>query len=153
MDQLVSCLGRSAHALLLDGRSLEFKLIPIPENIRLVICNTMVKHEHASGAYNRRREECDKGVKILRQWYPQATALRDISLEQLEQHTAEIPAIVYKRCLHVVSENQRVLQGGKYLAEGDVQHFGGLMRDSHLSLRDLFEVSCTELDVMVEIAE
>ena len=65
MDQFVSCLGRAGHALLLDCRSLEYKLIPIPENVRLVICNTMVKHEHASGAYNRRREECDEGVKIL----------------------------------------------------------------------------------------
>jgi galactokinase len=153
MDQFVSCLGRAGHALLLDCRSLEFKLIPIPENIRLVICNTMVKHEHASGAYNRRREECDEGVRILRRWYPKATALRDISLEQLEQHKSEIPAIVYKRCLHVVSENQRVLEGGKYLTDGDVGHFGVLMRNSHLSLRDLFEVSCRELDIMVEIAE
>jgi galactokinase len=153
MDQFVSCFGRAGHALLLDCRSLEFKLIPIQEDIRLVICNTMVKHEHSSGAYNRRREECDEGVKILRQWYPKATALRDISLEQLERHKAEIPATVYKRCLHVVSENERVLKGGKYLTDGDVEHFGGLMRDSHLSLRDLFEVSCRELDVMVEIAE
>ncbi len=152
MDQFVSCLGRAGHALLLDCRSLEFKLIPIPEDIRLVICNTMVKHEHASGAYNRRREECDEGVSILRQWYPGATALRDISLTQLEQHRAEMPAVVYKRCLHVVSENQRVLEGGKYLADGEVAHFGGLMRDSHVSLRDLFEVSCRELDIMVEIA-
>ena len=91
MDQFVSCLGKAGHALLLDCRSLEFKLIPIPENVRLVICNTMVKHDHASGAYNRRREECDEGVKILSRWYPKSRALRDISLEQLEQHTAEIP--------------------------------------------------------------
>ena len=153
MDQFVSCLGRAGHALMLDCRSLEFKLIPIPENVRLVICNTMVKHEHASGAYNRRREECDEGVKILTRWYPGTRALRDISLKQLEQHSAEMPATVYKRCLHVVTENQRVLEGAKYLAEGDVDRFGSLMRESHRSLRDLFEVSCRELDVMVEIAE
>ncbi len=153
MDQFVSCLGKAGHALLLDCRSLEFKLIPIPENLRLVICNTMVKHEHASGAYNRRREECDEGVKILTQWYPNARALRDISLPQLEQHRVEIPPTIYKRCLHVVSENQRVLEGAKYLTEGDVSRFGSLMRESHLSLRDLFEVSCRELDIMVEIAE
>jgi galactokinase len=153
MDQFVSCLGRAGHALLLDCRSLEFKLIPIPEDVRLVICNTMVKHDHASGAYNRRREECDEGVKILTRWYPQARALRDISLPQLEQHSGEIPEKVYKRCLHVVTENQRVLEGAKYLAEGDVSKFGTLMRESHCSLRDLFEVSCRELDVMVEIAE
>jgi galactokinase len=153
MDQFVSCLGRAGHALLLDCRSLEFRLIPIPENVRLVICNTMVKHDHASGGYNRRREECDEGVEILTQWYPNARALRDISLEQLERHKAEMPATIYKRCLHVVSENQRVLQGAEYLAAGDVNRFGGLMRESHQSLRDLFEVSCPELDTMVEIAE
>ncbi len=153
MDQFVSCLGRAGHALLLDCRSLEYKLIPIPENVRLVICNTMVKHEHASGAYNQRREECDEGVQILSEWYPNARALRDISVEQLEQHSAGMPATIYKRCLHVVSENQRVLEGAKYLAAGDVGRFGSLMRESHRSLRDLFEVSCRDLDVLVEIAE
>ncbi len=153
MDQFVSCLGRAGHALLLDCRSLEYKLIPIPEDVRLVICNTMVKHEHASGAYNRRRDECDEGVQILGQWYPNARALRDISADQLERHVTEIPATIYKRCLHVVSENRRVLEGAKYLAAGDVARFGSLMRESHRSLRDLFEVSCRELDIMVEIAE
>lgn len=153
MDQFVSCLGKSGHALLLDCRSLEFKLIPIPENVRLVICNTMVKHEHASGAYNRRREECDEGMKMLSRWYPEARALRDISLQQLEAQMPEIPETIYKRCLHVVAENQRVLKSADYLAEGDLIRFGNLMRESHRSLRDLFEVSCRELDIMVEIAE
>jgi galactokinase len=153
MDQFVSCLGKAGHALLLDCRSLEFKLIPIPENVRLVICNTMVKHDHASGAYNRRREECDEGVQILTRWYPNIRALRDVSVEQLGQHIAGIPATIYRRCLHVVSENQRVLEGAEYLAAGDMGRFGSLMRESHRSLRDLFEVSCRELDIMVEIAE
>jgi galactokinase len=153
MDQFVSCLGKAGHALLLDCRSLEFKFIPVPENVRLVICNTMVKHEHSSGGYNRRREECDEGVKILARWYSGIRALRDISLKQLEQHASDLPATIYKRCLHVVSENQRVLEGAKYLAEGDLSRFGGLMRESHRSLRDLFEVSCRELDIMAELAE
>jgi galactokinase len=153
MDQFVSCLGKADHALLLDCRSLEFKLIPIPENLRLVICNTMVKHDHASGSYNRRREECDQGVKILTKWYPEIRALRDVSVEQLKEHAAEIPQAIYKRCLHVVSENARVLTGAKYLTNGEVAQFGRLMRESHRSLRDLFEVSCRELDVMVEIAQ
>jgi galactokinase len=152
MDQFVSCLGKAGHALLLDCRSLEFKLIPIPQNVRLVICNTMVKHDHANGAYNRRREECDEGVKLLSRWYPKIRALRDVSVEQLVQHKAEIPETIYKRCLHVVSENQRVLEGGKYLTDGDVEQFGALMQQSHCSLRDLYEVSCRELDVMAEIA-
>ncbi len=153
MDQFISCLGKAGHALLLDCRSLEFKLIPIPESVRLVICNTMVKHEHASGAYNRRREECDEGVKILTQWYQEIRALRDVSVEQLKQHVAEIPATIYKRCLHVVAENRRVQEGAQYLTGGEVSRFGELMRESHRSLRDLFEVSCRELDVMAEIAE
>ena len=153
MDQFVSCLGKAGHALLLDCRSLEFKLIPIPENVRLVICNTMVKHDHANGAYNRRREECDEGVKLLSRWYPKIRALRDVSVEQLVQHKAEIPETIYKRCLHVVSENQRVLEGAKYLTDGDVERFGALMQQSHCSLRDLYEVSCRELDVMAEIAQ
>ena len=121
MDQFVSCKGKAGHALLLDCRSLEFKLIPIPDNLRLVICNTMVKHEHASGAYNRRREECAEGVRILTQWFPSIRALRDVSIEQLEQHVAGIPQTIYKRCLHVVSENQRVLAGAKYLTDGNVE--------------------------------
>jgi galactokinase len=153
MDQFVSCLGRAGHALLLDCRSLEFKLISIPENIRLVICNTMVKHEHASGAYNRRREECNEGVKILRTWYPKIRALRDVSLAQLEEHIADLPSTVYQRCRHVISENQRTLQGAEYLATGHVARFGSLMLQSHASLRDLYEVSCRELDLMVEIAQ
>jgi galactokinase len=153
MDQFISCLGKAGHALLLDCRSLEFKLIPIPEGIRLVICNTMVKHEHASGAYNRRREECDEGVKILSGWYPGIRALRDVSVEQLQRHVAEMPPIIYQRCLHVVAENRRVQEGAQYLSDGEVGRFGELMRKSHRSLRDLFEVSCRELDVMAEIAE
>jgi galactokinase len=153
MDQFVSCLGKAGHALLLDCRSLEFQFIPIPDDLRLVICNTMVKHEHASGAYNLRREECDQGVRILAHWYPGIHALRDISIEQLEQHVGDIPETIYKRCLHVVSENQRVLAGARYMADGDVSRFGGLMHESHRSLRDLFEVSCRELDVMAEIAQ
>jgi galactokinase len=152
MDQFVSCLGKAGHALLLDCRSLEFKLIPIPEGVRLVICNTMVKHEHANGAYNRRRDECDQGVKILTRWFPQIKALRDVSVEQLEQRKSDMPEIIYKRCLHVVSENRRVQEGAKCLASGNVDRFGELMRESHRSLRDLFEVSCRELDVMAEIA-
>jgi galactokinase len=153
MDQFISCLGKAEHALMLDCRSLEFKLIPIPTNVRLVICNTMVKHEHAGGEYNRRREECEAGVKILKKWYPNAQALRDISSQQLEEHRQELPDTIYRRCLHVVQENQRVLDGAQRLSDGDLHGFGDLMRASHRSLRDLYEVSCRELNIMVELAE
>jgi galactokinase len=153
MDQFVSCLGKAEHALMLDCRSLEFKLIPIPSNVRLVICNTMVKHEHAGGEYNQRREECEAGVKILTKWYPGIRALRDISLQQLKEHSEDLPDTIYRRCLHVVQENQRVLDAARLLVNGDLQGVGELMRESHRSLRDLYEVSCRELNVMVDVAE
>jgi galactokinase len=153
MDQFVSCLGKAGHALLLDCRSLEFELIPIPDTVRMVICNTMVKHEHAKGEYNRRREECEEGVRILATWYPRIRALRDLSADQLVEHSKDVPERIYKRCRHVVEENQRVREGARRLRAGDLTAFGEIMRESHRSLRDLYEVSCRELDMMVELAE
>lgn len=153
MDQFISCLGKKDHALRLDCRSLEFEQVPIPSNVRLVICNTMVKHEHAGGEYNRRREECDEGVRLLSKWYPKIRALRDVSRENLEAHAADLPPTIYKRCSHIVNENQRVLDGSRALASADLRKFGDLMRESHNSLRDLYAVSCEELDLMVEAAE
>lgn len=153
MDQFAACFAKAGCALLLDCRSLDFKLIQLPQNVRLVICNTMMKHDHASGEYNRRRAECEAGVKILSQWHPGIRALRDVSLEQLQAHSTAIPAAIFKRCMHVVQENQRVLDAARCLAEGDVTRFGELMRASHCSLRDLYEVSCRELDIMVQFAE
>lgn len=153
MDQFVSCLGKAGHALLLDCRSLEFEMIPIPDRVRMVVCNTMVKHQHASGEYNRRREECEEGVKILATWYANIHTLRDISLEQLVEHSKDLPEKIYKRCRHVVEENKRVLEGASHLRAVDLKSFGERMRESHRSLRDLYEVSCRELDIMVEAAE
>jgi len=153
MDQFVSCLGKAGHALLLDCRSLEFELIPIPDGVRMVVCNTMVKHQHANGSYNRRREECEEGVRIFAKWYPEIRALRDLSIHQLAQHASDVPETIYKRCRHVVEENQRVRDGARCLRAGNLDGFGELMRESHRSLRDLYEVSCRELDLMVEFAE
>ena len=153
MDQFVACMGKQGHALRLDCRSLAYELIPIPADVRLVICNTMVKHEHASGEYNRRREECDEGVRLLSKWYPGIRALRDVSSEELERHAADLPQTILDRCRHVVNENQRVLDGSRALSSGDLNRFGSLMRKSHNSLRDLYAVSCEELDLMVEAAE
>ncbi|HWX92346.1 MAG TPA: galactokinase [Terriglobales bacterium] len=153
MDQFVSCLGKAGQALLLDCRSLEYKLVPIPEGVRLVICNTMVKHENAGGEYNLRRSECEQGVKILTKWYPGIRALRDVTSQQVEQHSRDLPAVIYKRCSHVVSENERVLESAEALKSGDLRRFGELMKASHRSLRDLYQVSCFELDTMVQAAE
>jgi len=153
MDQFVSLFGHAQKALLLDCRSLEFKLLPLPDNVRLIICNTMVKHELASSAYNERRAQCEEGVRILSQFYPNVRALRDVSSEQLEEHQSELPEVIYRRCRHVVTENARVLEAGEALEQHDLQQFGKLMRESHASLRDDYEVSSDELDLMVELAE
>jgi UDPglucose--hexose-1-phosphate uridylyltransferase len=153
MDQLVSCHGKRGHALFLDCRSLQFELLPIPKHARMVICNTMVKHEHASGEYNRRREECEEGVRLLSRNFPEIRALRDISIEQLKQYTQDLPAKIFNRCHHVIEENDRVRAAAERLRAADLQGLGKLMRESHVSLRDLYEVSCRELDIMVEAAE
>jgi galactokinase len=153
MDQFVSCMGKAGHALLLDCRTLEFQLVPIPAGIRLVVCNTMVKHDLATGAYNTRREECEEGVRCFARWYPAIRALRDVSVEMLDRHLQDLPATIGKRCSHVIHENQRTLAAAGALTQGDLVRAGKLMLESHASLRDLYQVSCRELDIMVEAAE
>lgn len=152
MDQFISLHGRSNHALMLDCRSLSFELVPIPESVRLVICNTGVKHKLAGGEYNRRREECEEAVRSLAKVLPRIRALRDVNMEQLEQNRRVLSEVAYKRAHHVVTENARVLEGMEALRKGDLQRFGQCMAESHRSLRDMFEVSCAELDLMVELA-
>ena len=152
MDQFVSCYGQAKRALLLDCRSLEFELLPLSENASLVVCNTMVKHELASGAYNERRAQCEAGVKHLAAVLPNVNALRDVTLEQLKQYGRDLPGVIYRRCLHVISENARVLAAGEALKQSDLDGFGQLMNESHRSLREDYEVSCPELDLMVELA-
>src|SRR5262249_33238952 len=108
MDQFISCFGRESHAVLLDCRSLEFQLVPIPGNVRFAISNTKVKHEHSGGEYNRRRQECETAVEILSRTYPVVRSLRDVSREQLAAVADRMPTLLYKRALHVITENDRV---------------------------------------------
>jgi galactokinase len=152
MDQFISLHGQRGHALLLDCRSLQFELLPVPESIRLVICDTGVKHQHAGGEYNRRRAECEEAVQSLSKALPGIRALRDVTVAQLRQNRALLSDVAYRRALHVVSENARVLESSEALRSGDLPRFGKFMAESHRSLRDLYEVSCPELDLMVEIA-
>lgn len=152
MDQFISCNGTIDHALMLDCRSLAFRLLPLSSTSRMVICNTMVKHEHASGEYNKRRDECETGVLILREFIPEILALRDVCPQELERYRAKLPEVIYRRCRHVVTENDRVQRAAKALEQHDMNEFGKLMAKSHASLRDDYEVSSRELDVMVEIA-
>jgi galactokinase len=152
MDQFVSCHGQANKALLLDCRSLEYKLFPIADRAHLVVCNTMVKHELASGAYNERRAQCEAGVKHLAVALPLVAALRDVNLEELAQYGRDMPEVIYRRCRHVISENARVLKAGEALRRDDLHSFGQLMNESHHSLRNDYEVSCPELDLMVDLA-
>jgi len=153
MDQFVSCMGRAGHALLLDCRSLDFQFAHIPAGFELVVCNTMVKHDLATGAYNQRRAECEEGVRYFAKADPAIRALRDVSSELLERIGGELPPTIRKRCTHVIRENQRTLDAARALAEGDLARMGKLMRESHESLRDLYQVSCRELDAMVDAAK
>jgi galactokinase len=152
MDQFVSLHGRANHALVLDCRSLQYELVPIPESVRLVICDTGVKHKLAGGEYNSRREECEEAVRSLKIALPEIHALRDVSLKQLEEYRGLLSETAYKRTKHIITENERVLNGMKALRAGDLDSFGRHMAESHESLRDMFEVSCAELDLMVDLA-
>ena len=112
----------------------------------------MVKHELASSAYNERRAQCEAGVKHLAKFVPKVVALRDVSIEQLEEFGRDLPEVVYRRCRHVITENARVMSAARALEQGDLREFGRLMAESHQSLRNDYEVSSEELDLMVELA-
>ncbi len=152
MDQFVSCQGQAGKALLLDCRSLEFKLLPLPEDARLAICNTMVIHSLATSEYNARRMECEAAVRHFAQSHPNVRALRDVTEVDLKLLGNDLSEVIYRRCRHVITENARVLAAGAALEKGDLENFGQLMNSSHRSLRDDYEVSCKELDLMVELA-
>lgn len=154
MDQLTAAVGQRHHALLIDCRSLEVKQISLANlNAAIVVCNTNVKHELASSAYNERRAECERGVELLKRALPDIRALRDVSVEEFERHQYDLPEPIRRRCRHVVTENDRTVKAAKALEDGDRGELGELMKESHESLRNDYEVSCRELDLMVEIAK
>ena len=153
MDQFASGLGRSGHALLLDCRTLSH--VNIPANLdehRIVIISSEVKRELASSAYNERRAECEEGVKLFRQYDPTIASLRDVTPDLFDAYGDQLSDVVFRRCRHVITENARVLDASAALSAGELVQFGRLMTASHKSLRDDFEVSCDELDCLVDIA-
>ncbi len=150
MDQFISTLGEEGHALLIDCRSLDYQRVPFPEGVSLVIGNTKASRSLAGSAYNERRAQCEDGVRRLQAALPEITALRDVSLGELETHRSLLPATVYRRCRHVVSENERVQATVSALEQIDFGQVGRLMDASHESLRDDYEVSSEALDRMVE---
>jgi len=141
MDQFVSCYGQQDNAVMIDCRWLEYTLAPIPPDVRIVICNSMVRHTVAGGEYNTRRAEIEAGAEILRKHRPEIMALRDATVADLAKWGHEMPANVLKRCRHVITENTRVLAAADAFRVANLTHFGDLMRQAHISLRDDFEAS------------
>ncbi|MGC3999665.1 MAG: galactokinase [Anaeromyxobacter sp.] len=153
MDQFISLMGEPGHALLLDCRSLAHQLVPLTlDDHAIAICHSGVKHSLVASAYNQRRAECTAGVAAMAARSPGVRALRDATLEQLEAVRAQVSDPVYRRCRHIITENARVLESAEAMRRGDLAAFGRLMNASHDSQRDDFEVSCAEVDLLVDLA-
>ncbi|MDZ7694050.1 MAG: hypothetical protein U5K69_23510 [Balneolaceae bacterium] len=153
MDQFVNIHGRKDQALKLDCRSLEFELYPFKqEDIRIVLCDTNVRRELASSEYNIRRKQCEAGVTYLARHNPEIQSLRDVGHDLLDDNRSEMDEIIYKRCKFVLQENERVQKACKDLQNGDIASFGRRMYASHAGLRDMYQVSCAELDILVDAA-
>ena len=147
MDQLISACGVSGHALFIDCRNLDTQQVPLPERLRIIILDTKTRRGLVDSHYNERHSQCKEASAILGK-----TMLRDATLSDLEAKAAEMEPLLYRRAKHVITENERVLQAVKAMRSDDHQLLGQLMQDSHISLRDDFEVSSSALDEMVECA-
>ena len=153
MDQFISVLGKRDHALLIDTRSLTYESVPLPQTgAVIVIADTGKRRGLVDSEYNARRAECEQAVELLQGVLPGITALRDVTLNQLNEHAKRLPELTLKRARHVVSEDLRTLDGVSALKRGDLARFGKMMNGSHNSLRDYYQVSCSELDSMVTAA-
>ncbi|MCK4528088.1 galactokinase [candidate division WOR-3 bacterium] len=155
MDQFIITFGKKNHALLIDCKILDYKLVPFRnEGSVLIVGNTRVKRGLTNSEYNKRVEECTEGLEILKNniCRRDIECLGDITIEEFNQYKKKLHSPIEKRCEHVINENERVKQAVDCLGKGDLENLGNLLNDSHYSLRDLYEVSCKELDVMVEAA-
>lgn len=152
MDQFASSSGVARHALLLDCRTFDFHAISLPVGVRVVAIDTGVRHELGASEYNLRREQCERGVALLATRHAGVESLRDVTAGMLREAGDLLDDLTMRRCRHVVEENERVLAAANALAQGHLELLGHLFAESHASLRDLYEVSSPELDVLVEIA-
>jgi galactokinase len=152
MDQFISALGRKNHALFLDCRDLSYRHVPLRDDVKIVVCNSGVKRALAQSEYEVRLNQCRQAVAQIASRGLAVKSLRDVALADLEAARSVLSGILFRRARHVISENQRVLEAVKVLESGDLERFGQLMNGSHESLRDDYEVSSKELDVLVELA-
>lgn len=153
MDQFASACGEEDRLLLLDCRSLEWRTLPLPKDIAIVIADTTMRRTLTSGEYNSRRADCEEAVRILSALTPGVKSLRDINGETFNQFASQLPERIRKRARHVVEEIERSRRAIPLLEKGDILQFGRLLNDCHASLRDLYEVSIPELDVLVRLAQ
>jgi galactokinase len=153
MDQFSSACGEKDRLLLLDCRSLEYRTLPLPEHVAIVIADTSVRRTLVTSAYNKRRESCEEAVRLLQQKMPALKSLRDISVVEFNKLSSILPEETRMRAQHVVNEIERTSRAIPLLEAGDVAAFGTLMNECHASLRDLYEVSGPELDLMARLAQ
>ncbi|MDI2113615.1 galactokinase [Commensalibacter nepenthis] len=148
MDQFISTLGEKDHALLIDCRNLETVSISIPTDISVVIINSNVKHGLVDSEYNLRRQQCEEAASILN-----VTKLRDATIELLEQHKTQMSDVIYRRAKHIITENARTLEAARALSENNISKMGELMQESHLSMKDDFEITAPAVDCLVNIVK
>jgi galactokinase len=153
MDQFISASGVAGNALAIDTRALTAELAPIPEALRLVVCNSMVRHSVGGGEYGERRQQVEEAAAAIGRLHPHVKQLRDTTLAELDEAKEGMSAAAYLRGRHVISDSQRVLDGVAALRAGDVARFGKLMDEAHVSFRDDFGASCAECDLLVELAQ
>jgi len=154
MDQYINIFGSKGHVLRIDCRSLENMPLPFDyDHVALVLFNTNLPHSLAFTEYNQRRRECAAGVAAIREQFPQVNSLRDVSRAMLNACQEQMAEALFRRCRYVVGENERMIQAGKDLNGRDLRSFGRLMFETHADLRDDFQVSCAELDHLVELVQ
>ncbi len=153
MDQYIAACGIKGHSLLIDCRSLDSRPVPIAPNLRLVIANSNVRHQHAGGEYNERRSSCEEGVRLLQPHLGPIKALRDVKPADLERFRRALPERVYRRCRHIVTENARVLEAERALKAANFAACGRAMNELQMSMRDDFEITCPEIDFLADIAQ
>jgi galactokinase len=151
MDMFASVFGKKDHVIKLDCRSLEYEYVPLKlDGIKIVLFNTNVEHSLASSEYNTRRQQCEAGVALIKKHHPEVTSLREATMDMLHRFVEPADPLIYKRCKYVVEEKERLLAGVEDLKRGDIQALGQKMFRTHDGLSKEYEVSCKELDFLVD---
>ncbi len=154
MDQYVNVFGKKGNVLRIDCRSLEYEYFPFEyENISIVLFDTCISHSLASSEYNKRRKECAEGVKVIKKKFQEVESLRDVSSDMLNEFRMQLNPVVFRRCKYVITENERLMKACEALNIHDLKTFGSLMYQTHKGLSEDYEVSCKELDFLVDLTK